>query len=284
MDNFIPIDLHCHSTHSDGAFSVHDLLDLAKNNGGKYLALTDHDTVIGINQAKDYASQIGLELISGVEISVTWNGVLIHIVGLKVNQNDPNLVKNLDNLRSHRYTRGEKIAKNLEKIGIPDALEGALRYASSKESLSRTHFNRFLIDNGYATAGNAFKKFLAPGKPGYVANVWASLEDAVTWINSSGGIAVIAHPCRYKLTRTKLLKLIDEFKQYGGIGIEVISSSHSKEDVINISEIAHKCDLFASVGSDFHYINQSYCNPKVGINPHLPEKVKPIFSQLNINL
>lgn len=280
----IPVDLHCHSTNSDGAFSVHDLLDLAKNNGGKYLALTDHDTLSGIAEARSYAKEIGLELISGVEISVTWNNSLVHIIGLNINENDETLVTNLHNLQNGRITRGEKIAAKLAKIGIPDAFVGAMKYCSNPQALSRTHFIRFLSENGHAKASRAFDKYLAPGKPAYVAHEWASLENAVKWITNSGGIAVIAHPCRYKFTRTKLLKLISDFKQYGGIGIEVVSSSHSLDDALSIARIAKECDLFASIGSDFHNTTNNFAKSSVGINHPLPDNCTPIYSKLGITL
>lgn len=279
----LPIDLHCHSTYSDGALAVSEVLDMAKANGGKYLALTDHDTINGIKEAREYAKQIGLHLIAGVEISVTWEiNNLIHILGLNVDETNGNLSKNLDNLRSSRFLRGQRIANGLAKIGIPDALEGAMKYCNNIEALSRTHFSRFLVDSGYAKPGKAFDKYLAPGKAGYVSQTWASLEDAVNWITDSGGIAVIAHPCRYSFTRTKLLRLIHNFKECGGRGIEVVSSSHSKEDAFNIAKIANNEDLLCSIGSDFHSID-SYRHIKVGVNHPLPfTECTPIYTELGI--
>ncbi len=281
--NMIPIDFHCHSTYSDGSYSVKALLDMAKANGGKYIALTDHDTVNGVKEAREYAKSIGLNFFGGVEISVTWEkNNLVHIVGLNIDENNQTLVDNLNNLRSNRFTRGKKIAEKLEKAGIPGAFEGAMKYCSNIEALSRTHFLRFLVDSGYAKASNAFDKYLAPGKVGYVPQTWAGLEDAVKWITDSGGIAIIAHPSRYKFTRTKLLRLIDDFKQCGGRGIEVISSSHSKEDAFNIATIANNHDLLCSLGSDFHTL-ETFRTIKVGINHLLPnEQCKPIYIELGI--
>ncbi|MFN7093868.1 MAG: PHP domain-containing protein [Burkholderiales bacterium] len=279
----IPIDLHCHSTNSDGAFAVKPLLELAKNNGGRFLALTDHDTVSGIAEAKEYAKLIGLNLISGVEISVTWDkNELLHIVGLNVDETNPILVANLNTLRSNRLARGEKIAHNLAKVGIKDALAGAMKYCANPLALSRTHFSRFLVEAGFAKPGKAFDKFLAPGKPGYVAQKWATLEEAVSWITQSGGIAVIAHPCRYKFTRSKLLRLIEQFKFYGGRGIEVLSSSHSKEEAENIAAIADQTGLLSSLGSDFHNLNESYRKILVGVNYPLPPLCQPIYTELGI--
>lgn len=283
-NNYIPIDFHCHSTNSDGALSVREVLDLAKANGGKHIALTDHDTVDGVAEARAYANHIGLNFIGGVEISVTWTGnALIHIVGLNINENNQELVNNLNELRNFRIERGRKIASNLAKIGIHNAFEGAMAYCDKEKALSRTHFNKFLVANGHAKPGKAFDKYLAPGKPGYVAQQWASLEDTVKWITSSGGIAVIAHPCRYKFTRTKLLRLIEEFKQYGGRGIEVISSSHSKDDAMNIAHIAKLTGLLSSIGSDFHSIDSNFKKILVGVNPPLPDICQPVYTEFGIN-
>ncbi|MCC2625967.1 MAG: phosphatase [Burkholderiales bacterium] len=279
----LPVDFHCHSTYSDGSYSIEEVLNMAKANGGKYIAITDHDTVNGVAKAREYAKSIGLNFFGGVEISVTWEkNNLVHIVGLNIDENNKILVDNLNNLRSNRFKRGEKIAEKLEKAGIPNALEGAMKYCNSTEALSRTHFMRFLVDSGYAKASNAFDKYLAPGKVAYVPQTWASLEDAIKWITDSGGIAIIAHPSRYKFTRTKLLRLIDDFKQCGGRGIEVISSSHSKEDANNIAIIANNHDLLCSMGSDFHTI-ETFRTIKVGINHPLPnEQCKPIYTELGI--
>jgi 3',5'-nucleoside bisphosphate phosphatase len=281
--NLIPVDLHCHSTYSDGAFSVIDLLNMAKANGGKYIALTDHDTVAGIAAARTYAKEIGLNFIAGVEISVTWNSSLVHIIGLNINENDTTFVHNLQQLQNGRITRGEKIAAKLAKLGIPNAFAGAMQYCSNPKAISRTHFIRFLMANGYAqTTTKAFDKYLAPGKPAYVAHEWANLEDAVNWITNSGGVAVIAHPCRYKFTRTKLLKLITDFKNYGGLGIEVVSSSHSLDDALRMAHLAQECDLLASIGSDFHNTTNNFTRSCVGINHPLPDNCTPIYTKLGI--
>lgn len=279
----IPIDLHCHSTYSDGSLTVEAVLNLAKQNGGIYQALTDHDTVDGINEARSIAAKLDLNFIAGVEISVTWHAnTLIHIVGLGVDEKNPQLLEQLQLLRSSRLTRGKRIGDNLAKAGISGAFEGALALCKNPQSLSRTHFSQFLVNNGHAKPGKAFEKFLAPGKPGYTPQIWASLKDAVNWITQSGGVAVIAHPGRYKFTRTKLLKLIDEFKEYGGQGIEVISSSHAPSDEENIAQICKQTGLFGSVGSDFHQ-EESYRIIKPGRNRALPHSVEPVFKLLGID-
>lgn len=279
----IAIDLHCHSTHSDGSLNVREVLQLVKAQGGLFQALTDHDTIDGIAEAKQIAEELHLNLIPGVEISVSWhNNSLIHILGLNIDEKNPLLIEELTKLRSSRLERGQRIATNLAKIGIADALAGALALCNNPQALSRTHFAQFLVNNGYARAGQAFEKFLAPGKPGYTPQTWASLADAVTWITQSGGVAVIAHPGRYKFTRTRLLKLIEEFKAYGGSGMEVISSSHSLSDEANMAAICRHSQLLASVGSDFHQ-QTSYRIIKPGRNKPLPSGVMPIFPHLGID-
>jgi 3',5'-nucleoside bisphosphate phosphatase len=287
MDNIankIPVDLHCHSTYSDGAHGVKEVLTFVKANNGKNIALTDHDTVSGLKEAKIYAKELELNLIGGVEISVTWDkNTLIHILGLGINENNPELIANLQNLRSFRYLRGEKIAQQLEKAGIPNALAGALKYCQEKESLSRTHFARFLVENGYAKSNRVFEKYLTNGRVGYVPQIWATLADAVSWITNSGGIAVIAHPARYKLTRTKLIRLITEFKECGGEAIEVISSSHSEEECMNIARISKEYNLLASMGTDFHNID-TYPKVNVGLNYPLPSICSPIYPRLGVKL
>ncbi|MDD3267072.1 MAG: PHP domain-containing protein [Burkholderiales bacterium] len=282
MQHLIPVDLHSHTTNSDGSLSVTELLTKAKENGGKYLALTDHDTVNGIKEAREVAKTLDLQLIAGVEISVTWNrGDLVHIVGLNVDENNQTLVEELNKLRASRIERGRKIAANLAKVGIHGAFEGAMSYCKNPEALSRTHFNQWLVDNDYAKASNAFSKYLAPGKPGYAAQTWTSLENAVTWIKNSGGIAVIAHPARYNFTRTKLIRLIEEFKGFGGRGLEVVSSSHSQLDEIEMAKLCQQFGLLASVGSDFHK-SETYRKIYVGTNKMPPQDTPTIFSELGI--
>lgn len=284
MDNYlIAVDLHSHSTYSDGSLSVRELLQTVKANGGKYQALTDHDTVDGIKEAREIAKELNLNLIAGVEISVTWTGnSLIHILGLGVDENNQTLVSELESLRKSRIERGKRIAHNLTKVGIHGAFEGAMSLCKNPDALSRTHFHDWLVANGYGKPGKVFEKYLAPGKVGYTAQTWASLENAVKWITDAGGIAVIAHPGRYKFTRTKLIRLIEEFKSYGGVGIEVISSSHSQQDVENISSLCVSQNLIASVGSDFHKF-ETYRTIRAGINRPLPNSLNTVFEHLNIH-
>ncbi len=280
---YIPVDLHSHSTYSDGSLSVEELLNLVKINNGQYQALTDHDTVDGITEAKKIASNLNLTLIPGVEISVTWaKNFLIHIVGLGINEQNSQLIESLHSLRNQRIERAKKIAHNLARAGIGGAFEGAMQYCKTPEGISRTHFSEWLVANDYAKPGKAFKKFIAQVIIGYVAQEWTSLENAVKWIRESGGIAVIAHPARYKFTRTKLIKLIDEFQSHGGIGIELISSAHSLQDEANIASLCVHKNLLASVGSDFHK-QESFRKINPGYNKALPNKIPSVFSHLGID-
>lgn len=279
---FIPVDLHSHTTHSDGSLSVRELLTKVKANGGKFQAITDHDTVNGIHEARPIARELGLNLIAGVEISVTWTGnSVVHIVGLGVDENNTQLNQELNNLRNTRVERGKRIGQNLARIGIHGAFEGAMSLCENPDALSRTHFNDWLVANGHAKPGKAFDKYLAPGKPGYTPQIWASLENTVKWIKDSGGIAVIAHPGRYKFTRTKLCKLIEEFISYGGEGIEVISSSHSLQDEENIASLCNHYNLHASLGSDYHK-DESYRFIRVGVNKSPTNGLKTVFDKLSI--
>lgn len=279
----LPIDLHCHSINSDGSHGVTEVLDMVVKNSGKYIALTDHDTVDGVSLAMEYGDKLGLQVFAGVEISVTWvNNSLVHILGLNVDIANVTLLNGLESLRQMRFSRGEKIAAKLAKAGIDNALAGAMQYCKNPKALSRTHFARFLVAEGYATRSNVFNKYLVQGRLGYVPQQWASLEDAVNWITNSGGIAVIAHPCRYKFTRTKLLSLINDFKLAGGSGIEVISSSHTKLEMEAMAVIAKEQGLLASLGSDFHDINAVNPNICLGLNYRLPEICAPIYHKLGI--
>ena len=221
-------DLHCHSTASDGLLSPAELVARAKDKGVEVLALTDHDVVSGLAQARDAARARGIGFIDGVEISVTWENTTLHVVGLQIDPGNAELNEGLDVVRGSRAARAGKIAASLEQAGIADSLAGATAHAGNPDLISRTHFARFLVDKGYAKdVSSVFHRFLAQGKPGYVPHQWAELGDAVTWIRASGGIAVLAHPGRYKLSRTERRALLAGFKDCGGLGVEVITGSHT---------------------------------------------------------
>ena len=270
-------DLHSHSTASDGSLSPTELVARAIEHNVDVLALTDHDGTEGVTEARQAAQGSNLRLISGVEISVTWGGTTIHIVGLNIDIENQTLQQGLSGMRHYRIERAEEIAKRLDKAGIAGALEGARKYASDI-MLGRVHFAKFLVEHDYAKDINdVFKRYLVRNKPGYVPGEWASLEDAVNWITSAGGQAVIAHPARYKITATKLRRLISEFKEAGGIGFEVVSGRQHPEEIKTMAALAEKFELFASRGSDFHSPDNTWI--ELGRLPELPESCQPIWSQ-----
>ncbi|MGB1111162.1 MAG: PHP domain-containing protein, partial [Gammaproteobacteria bacterium] len=245
-------DLHCHSTCSDGTLSPEQLVTHAAECGVDVMALTDHDSTAGVQAARAAAQGKPIGILAGVEISVTWAGRTIHIVGLGVDTEAPGLQQGLAGIRETRADRAIRMGEKLEKKGVESATERAHALATGG-LVARTHYARLLIEDGLASdVGDAIRKYLKPGKAGYVAGQWAALEDAVGWIVEAGGQAVIAHPARYNLTATKLRALIADFKRFGGRGIEVVSGSHSAQDAANMAVVARRSELHASRGSDYH--------------------------------
>lgn len=270
------IDLHCHSTVSDGLLTPRQLVQHAAARGVEVLALTDHDEVSGLDEARQEAAQHGIELISGVEISVTWRGQTIHIVGLGINPEHPGLVRGLMALREGRTKRAQNIAVQLDKFGIHGSFEGACRHAGDGHLIGRLHFARYLVEKGYAKdVKTVFRHYLVKGKPGYVAHQWATLSEAVGWILESGGRAVIAHPGRYKLSSSALEELLLEFRTLGGEAIEVITGSHTPEQSVLFARHAQRLGLLASQGSDFHGPGESYFD--LGRMPELPPNCTPVW-------
>lgn len=245
-------DLHSHSTASDGTLTPAELVHRAADAGVDVLALTDHDTLDGLGEAAPAAAGLGISLIPGVEISVTWQRMTVHVLGLNVNPADAALHAGLRELQAFRDWRAAEIARRLEARHIGGALEGARRYCKGA-ILSRTHFAHFLVERGQAASlRDVFQRYLVKGKPGYVAGQWADLEQALGWIRQAGGIPVIAHPARYRLTRSKLKQLIGEFRESGGLGLEVVSGSHSLDETLHMAAVSREHQLFASCGSDYH--------------------------------
>ncbi len=272
-------DLHCHSTASDGTLSPADLVARAHRNGVTALALTDHDVTSGIAEAMVTAMGLGMRLIPGVEISVSWYDKTLHIVGLGIDVKDAALADGLAQVRQSRVRRGELIAAELSKVGINGSLEAALLFAGDPQTLSRTHFARYLVEKGYARdVKSVFRQYLGEGKPGYVPHRWASLSEAVSWIESSGGVAVIAHPGRYGLSQGKDELLVREFKDCGGRGIEVLTGSHTAEQSRRYAQVARKSELAASCGSDFHSPSESRVD--LGGLPPLPLGLRPVWELL----
>ena len=270
------VDLHCHSVVSDGTLSPVDLVERAHRNGVDLLALTDHDEVSGLEAAQARADELGLRFVPGVEVSVTWSGETIHIVGLRIDRTDPVLLAGLDRTRTGRDDRAREIADQLQAAGIPDAYEGALRYAGNPELVSRSHFARYIVETGTcASVDEVFRRFLVEGRPGYVPHRWASLGDAVGWIRGAGGIAVMAHPGRYRISSMARDLLLGEFRDAGGQGIEVVSGSHTPDQYGQYAQIATRFGLSASRGSDFHGPGESRCD--LGSLPPLPKSLRPVW-------
>ena len=268
-------DLHAHSTASDGTLSPAELMQHAHAAGVNVMALTDHDTTAGIAEARDAATQLGMEFIPGIELSVTWNNRTVHIVGLGIDENSEPIQAGIKKLMEFRQWRAEEIGRRLEKAGYPDMYEKAKAYSNGR-LIGRVHFARALVAAGHAdTVGAVFKKFLVGGKPGFVPGAWAELGDVVNWIREAGGRAIIAHPARYDMTRTKLRQLIADFKELGGEGFEVCSGSHSKDDVNTMAQHARDFDLLASAGSDFHGPENPWVN--LGQLAPIPQGLKPVW-------
>jgi predicted metal-dependent phosphoesterase TrpH len=269
------IDLHCHSTVSDGLFSPPDLVAYAAKRGVKVLALTDHDDMGGLQAAREAALEHDIQFINGVEISVTWKRRTLHIVGLKVDANDVALKTALDKVRIGRDERAQEMGEDLAKAGIHGAYEGAKALAA-QSIITRTHFARFLVENGHAKdTKSVFKKYLVKGKPGFKEHQWMDLETAVSLINASGGAAVIAHPGRYDLGTINMLLLMHEFRGLGGAAIEVVTGSHTPPQYQQFAKIAHKFSLKSSLGSDYHGSGISYM--EMGCIPDLPEICVPVW-------
>jgi len=268
-------DLHSHSTESDGTLSPQDLVAHAASQGVSVLALTDHDSTAGIERARKAAAEHGVTLIPGVEISVSWQRQTVHIVGLNIDINNKELQDGLGKLREYRDIRACTISERLEKSGIEGALAGAKRYTTGR-LIGRVHFARYLVEIGRAkSVREVFKKFLVRNKPGYVAGQWATLEQAVSWIIRSGGIAVIAHPARYKMTATRLNRLIQDFKQMGGQGLEVLSGSHSVNEIQHMTAVALRHELLASAGSDYHGPDNPWI--EMGRLRDMPVQLMPVW-------
>ncbi|MDE1989463.1 MAG: PHP domain-containing protein [Betaproteobacteria bacterium] len=270
------IDLHNHSRVSDGLLAPAELVRLAAGNGVTTLALTDHDDTDGLEEAAQEALALGLRFINGVEVSVTWAQHTIHVVGLNIDPGDATLLEGLATIRSGRMERAEKIAQELAKAGIPGALEGALRHAHNPKIVARPHFARYLVEQGLARdVPSVFKRFLVQGKTGYVKHRWAELGDAVAWVRSAGGIPVLAHPGRYSLNHSTMDRLIDEFVEAGGLGIEVVTSNHTRDQAEAFAAQATRRGLLASRGSDYHGPGESRLEP--GKLPPLPPQCVPVW-------
>ncbi len=273
-------DLHSHSNVSDGTLSPEALAQRAAAGGVELWALTDHDEIGGQQRARSAAHALGMDYLSGTEVSVTFIGHTVHIVGLGFDADDPQLAAGLAATRGGRSERARQMAEGLAQVGIPGAFEGALRYVGNPELVSRTHFARYLVESGVCPdTHSVFRRFLTEGNPGYVPHQWAKLGDAVRWIREAGGMAVIAHPGRYRFTPTEEYALFTEFIGHGGQGVEVMTGSHTSAEQQRYAETALEFDLYASRGSDFHAPGES--RTELGSLPDLPGRLKPVWEALS---
>jgi hypothetical protein len=272
-------DLHSHSTVSDGTLTPEAVAALAAEHGVELWALTDHDEVAGQAPARAAAHAAGIAHLTGCEISVSFAGETVHIVGLGFDETDAALVQGLAATRAGRKRRAREMGEGLARVGITGAYEGALRLAGNPDLVTRTHFARFLVDAGVCpNTHSVFTRYLKEGLPGYVPTQWARLGDAVRWITGAGGLAVIAHPARYRFSPTAEYALITEFIGHGGRGIEVVTGSHGVADVVKYADTAREFGLLASRGSDFHSPAESRVMP--GELPDLPGSLTPVWQVL----
>ena len=277
--NILNADLHCHSVVSDGTLTPEVLAERAKTNGVELWALTDHDEVGGQHRAMAAAKAQGMAYLTGTEISVTFAGETVHIVGLGFDPEDAALKQGLHNTRNGREQRAREMSDSLAQAGIHGAFEGALKFVGNPELISRTHFARHLVETGVCKETNeVFRKYLTEGKPGYVPHRWASLKDAITWITQANGMAIIAHPGRYNFSANAEYALFTEFKAHGGRGVEVVTGSHTKQEFVKYAETAKEFGLAASRGSDFHSPDESHTD--LGKLPFLPGELTPVWELL----
>jgi hypothetical protein len=272
-------DLHCHSNVSDGTLSPEDVAERAHRNGVELWALTDHDEIGGQHRARDAALRLGMGYLPGVEISVSFAGKTVHIVGLGFDPDEPAIMQGLADTRGGRERRARDMAADLARVGIDGAFEGALKYVGNPDLISRTHFARYLVELGVCgDPHEVFKRYLTEGKPGFVEHRWASLKDAVQWIVGAGGVAVIAHPGRYDFTPNEEYALFTEFKAHGGLGVEVVTGSHTVAEYGKYADMACEFGMLASRGSDFHDPDESHTD--LGTLPCLPGKLTPVWEAL----
>ncbi len=271
-------DLHSHTTASDGLLTPAELVARAEEMGVTHLAITDHDTVAGLAAARLAITQQGLalNLVSGIEISTLWENYEIHIVGLGVDDTHPALLEFVAQQTARRDLRAEMIAERLDKARIPGALEGARRLAGDG-AITRAHFARFLVEQGRATdMAGVFKYYLARGKTGYAPPQWCTIEQAIDVIHHSGGLAVLAHPGRYRLSTKWLKRLMAWFSEHGGDGMEVAQCRQPPNERQQLASYVVQYGLLASSGSDFHGPGEW---TELGRHLRLPENVQPVWSR-----
>jgi predicted metal-dependent phosphoesterase TrpH len=279
LPHLLNADLHCHSTVSDGTLEPELVAARAKAGGVELWALTDHDEIGGLQRAREAALKEGLAYLTGCEISVSFAGVTVHIVGLGFDADDIALREGLARTRGGREARAREMSDELAKVGIHGAYDGALKYVGNPDLIGRTHFARYLVETGACSdTSEVFRRYLVEGKPGFVPHRWASLGNAVRWIGEAGGMAVIAHPGRYKFTPTEEYALFSEFIAHGGRAVEVVTGSHTPAEYLKYADMAREFDLLASRGSDFHSPDESHTD--LGTLPDLPGQLTPVWQAL----
>lgn len=268
------LDLHCHSNASDGELSAPELIRLAEKNAVDVLSITDHDTLAAYSKIDRNA--LPVLLIPGVEFSTTWRGIGIHVLGLRVDPTHPSMLHAVEAQQAARFERAMIIATRLEKLGFPGCLEAASDLAAG-DQIGRPHFARHLVNCGVVkNISAAFKKYLGPGKPGDVKTTWASMEQIIKWTNEADGSAVLAHPLHYKLTRSKLLALLNEFRETGGKAMEVVSGNQTQKETGELAAMSRTSGLLASTGSDFHMHQKHGC--ELGCARDLPASCTPLWT------
>lgn len=271
-------DLHCHSYQSDGVLAPAQLAQRAAQRGVQMWALTDHDELAGVAEARASALALGMRFVAGVEISVTWADTTIHILGLNVDDTDPALIAGLAGTRDGRLERAREMGERLAQAGIAGAFDGALKYVENPSLISRTHFARYLVEAGHCgSVSEVFTRYLSEGRPGFVPHGWARLADAVAWIRGAGGTAAVAHPARYRFDETRAWSFFSEFERAGGQAIEVVSSSHTPHEIAHYAQLARQFNFMGSRGSDFHSPEEA--DVELGQVPALPDGVVPVWSQ-----
>ncbi|MDR1887938.1 MAG: PHP domain-containing protein [Zoogloeaceae bacterium] len=281
MSSPVNFDFHCHSAISDGILSPSQVVAWAAGLGVSHLALTDHDDISGLAEARQAAEDAGIVFVNGVEISIEWREIPIHVVGLGFDVEHPGLLAGLESLRGGRVERARRMGEAFAAIGIPGVFEGAMRYAANPQLISRAHFARYLVEIGlFKETSRVFDHYLKPGKPGYVEHRWASLADALGWIQAAGGVAVVAHPGRYKMSSGEMRRFLEDFKDKGGRALEVVCGSHTPEHARHFARLARQFDFYASRGSDFHDPDERYVNS--GPLAPLPEDLKPVWRLLSL--
>lgn len=268
-------DLHCHTVFSDGALSPEQLVSMARDADVSALSFTDHDTVDAYRSPSIQQKNLAPRIIPGVEFSTEWRGIGIHILGLNIDPNSMAIDEGVRFQKQARINRARIIAHKLERLGALAPYEGALNYADGAP-IGRPHFAEHLVATGFCKdVRQAFRKYLGAGKVGDVKQEWACMSQVVSWIRGGGGVSILAHPHHYKMTRTKLLKLIDEFMRVGGQGIEVLSGQQKESVVTYLADIAETKGIVASLGSDFHRPNKH--GVKLGMHRALPSNCRPVW-------